>query len=747
MSQTHTLGEIVSGSDNLDLKGSVIAHRNDRMGGRLIAMINGMRIADVLQLPFRVGWTTHGRTSPEIKTPEDIFAQRFMEQHFFGSDELGEIWADLTNLATVNDTSPDSLIAAAQDGTSYLSEIAIGCTTLPWETEAEAKAALPKYFKNIVFSDVVLAAMQDIDAKFDGLSLRAYHIRRGDIISDPITSEKLWPNKYIPREFYQIHIENFLAEGGDRCLVFSDTPWEIERLKTLDERIVCFDDFVPPDGLKAGQRDILELYVMSKCPQIFGPPESAFSQTAATIGGGTVFAVQSSLPHDSQVRAITLMAKRMMEPEKHFLGHGDLGQNFPFLITALSGAGKANVARKIIQRLVDQGMDRPYAYSQLCRLHMKCHDLPAVKDLLKTAKKHPIVAEASMAEVYAYAALNDLKDGKKDAALKNIHAAYWLSPLDKTVTGTLNLLLTTGWLDSANMYPHDPSFVRNKGRLFPQQNPDFDDLNAIVPSSPEKNRLQFYPWDLAVRDWRFIHGKKLNRAFWHKGKIANEMDRVVKSSSKIAGTAQLLSVMSIYQRYTGDPAASLVSSKAAELQQPNNALYAKRTADVLLEGDRFEEGIAHLKYATALSGDNPYYLANLGFWYGRTKQNDQAYSIFQRLAENPPHSIEINFLAADFLRRRPATREQALDLLQQTIRNAHGSVRLRIAEARLLLALNRIDDAEETYRAIARKKTAPPNVFAQMYQSFTRLDQEDRAVSILSETQFSRDEIATLLAT
>lgn len=746
MSQTHTLGEIVSGSDKLDLTGSVIAHRNDRMGGRLIAMINGMRIADVLQIPFYVGWTTHGRTSPEIKTPEDIFAQSYIDQHFFGGDALAEVWADLTDLATVKDTTPDALVAAAQTGTSYLSEIAIGCTTLPWEDAAEAKADLPQYFKKIAFSDVVLAAMRDIDAKFDGLSLRAYHIRRGDIISDPITSEKLWPNKYIPREFYQIHIENFLAEGGDRCLVFSDTPWEIDRLKALDDRIVCFDDFVPHDGLKAGQRDILELYVMSKCPEIYGPPESAFSQTAATIGGGTVYAVQSSLPHKSQVRAINLMAKRMMEAEKYFLGDGDLGQNFPFLIAALSDAGKDDIARKIIQRLVDQGMDRGYAYSLLCRLHLKCNDLPAVHHLLKIAKKRPIVAEASMAEVYAYAALGDMKDGKKSAALKHIHAAYWLSPVDKTVGGTLNLMLTAGWLDADNMYPHDPDFVRNKGRLFPQNSPDFAQLNEVAPPPSDNKRLQFYPWDLAVRDWRFIHGKKLNRAFWHKGKITNEMNRLIQSSSKIAGTAQLLSAVSVYQRYAGDVEASLISARSAERQNPENALYAKRTADVLLEADQFDEGLVQMEHAAALSGGNPYYLASLGLWYGRAKQSDQGYQTFLRLADQPTHCIEINFLLADFLRRRPATREQALDVLEKAIRNAHGSVRLLIAQARILLILNRVDDAEETFRAIARKKTAPINVFAQMYQSFAKINHENRAISILSETQFSREEIVALLA-
>lgn len=274
------------------------------MGGRLIAMINAMRIANEYNLPFRVGWTTHGRTSDEIRTPSDIFAPEFIKKYFFGGDALAKVWNDLINLATFDGASKDVLLQATKQGSSFLSEPAIGQLVLPWEDKDTVQRNLPINFKKIAFSQTVDAAMQRIDTDFEGLSLRAYHIRRGDIISDPVTSEKLWPNKYIPREFYEVHIRKFLDEGGDRCIVFSDTPAEIDRLKAIDDRILSFDDVVPHDGLKAGQRDILELYTMSKCPLIFGPPESAFSQTAATIGGGQVFAVQSSLDEQDQSQAI-----------------------------------------------------------------------------------------------------------------------------------------------------------------------------------------------------------------------------------------------------------------------------------------------------------------------------------------------------------------------------------------------------------------------------------------------------------
>lgn len=735
---THATAPQESGFETpLTLTGTVIAHRNDRMGGRLIAMINAMRIADILNLPFRVGWTTHGRTSPEIKTPSDIFADSFITDHFFGGDDLAKIWADLHNLGTLTAPSIDDARTMAADGTSFLSEIAIGRLVLPWEDDTTVKTTLPAYFKQITFSEAVTRAMAEIDATFEGLSLRAYHIRRGDIISDPITSEKLWPNKYIPREFYEVHIRDFLAEGGDRCIVFSDTQAEIDRLKAIDDRIVSFDDIVPQGSLKPGQRDILELYSMSKCPKIFGPPESAFSQTAATIGGGTVFAVQESLSVQAQATAMDLMSDRMADPERYFLGDGDLGQNFPFLIAHHTDKGQPEVARDIIGRLVDNGFTRSYAFSQLCRLSLTCDGLKSIPSVLKAAHQRPLVTEAAMADVHAFSALAAFQDGDALSARRHIHSAFWLSPLDPVVLGGLNLLLSAGWLDTMGMYPIDADLVRPKARLFPQRNPQLDVFNQFGLPAGQDGKLQFYPWTLAVRDWRYIHGKKLNRAFWNKGKMANEMTRLVKSSSKILGSPQLHSAISVYQRFIEDYDAATKEAAAATAQAPDNPLYAKRAADILLEQGDFASGLKATARAVEMSGHNPYYLAHLGFWYGRAGDQDAAYETFCKLADFSLEAVELQLLTSEYLRRRPKTRDKGLALISAAADQTHGAHRLLLSKARQLIALSQVDAGADIYRALARQKMAHENTFVQMYRTLTKIGHEDQAISIVADSQFA----------
>jgi hypothetical protein len=119
---------------------------------------------------------------------------------------------------------------------------------------------------------------------FAGKTLTAYHIRRGDIILDPIASNKLWPNKFIPQEFYEQHLDVTLRDPNAQVLCFSDTPIEVDRLKENDpDRVQGFKDLLGNREFTTGARDFLELYAMSRCQQIYGPPSSAFSQTAMAI--------------------------------------------------------------------------------------------------------------------------------------------------------------------------------------------------------------------------------------------------------------------------------------------------------------------------------------------------------------------------------------------------------------------------------------------------------------------------------
>ena len=103
-----------------------------------------------------------------------------------------------------------------------------------------------------------------------------------------------------------------MRDPNAQVLCFSDTPIEVERLKeTAPDRVQGFKDLLGDREFTTCARDFLELYAMSRCQQIYGPPSSAFSQTAMTIGGSSLDAVQDAISPDDQSDAMDRMTDRL----------------------------------------------------------------------------------------------------------------------------------------------------------------------------------------------------------------------------------------------------------------------------------------------------------------------------------------------------------------------------------------------------------------------------------------------------
>ncbi|MDO7706318.1 MAG: hypothetical protein MUQ12_04145, partial [Loktanella sp.] len=96
-----------------DTAGSIIAHRNDGMGARVIAMLNAIRVARDYDLPYYVGWTTHGRTREEVRDPSFIFHPDYIKDKFFDVTIMSEIY---DNLIDVNRRAIRDLIRGVKRG-------------------------------------------------------------------------------------------------------------------------------------------------------------------------------------------------------------------------------------------------------------------------------------------------------------------------------------------------------------------------------------------------------------------------------------------------------------------------------------------------------------------------------------------------------------------------------------------------------------------------------------------------------
>ncbi|MDV7141670.1 hypothetical protein R3X27_03135 [Tropicimonas sp. TH_r6] len=726
-----------------DLSGRIVAHRNDRMGGRLISILNAIRISRDYDIPYVIAWVSHGRTAEELREPTDIFTPEFVDRRFVPGELSAEQWAALDDLDATHRNTEAEFRAAIASGAGFLSQRAVGTTVLPWEEDAPVAKRLAACFDGIGFCDTIRRVSERIDEKLAGTHLSAYHIRRGDIISNPITSQKLWPNKYIPREFYEVHLKRQLEDPEAACLVFSDTKYEVDQLKAAGgDRVMTFEELVGDEDLKLGQRDFLELFAMSRCKEIFGPPHSAFSQTAATMGGGTVYPVEDALTAEEHSEAVELLISRMDSPRKHFLGDGDMGQCFPFVMAHLRGRGEAARARTLLATQVNRGFSKPYIYPAISELCVECTDLAGAKKVHKAAWSRPVSGDEALCSVAAHAALAHLQAGEAREAHRWAHAAWWLGPMDQIMPSVLSALLSAGILEAAPSYPIDARMIVRKGNLFPGGDPYLNQLNAVEPPQGWRAKGKVsYPWEIALRDWRMIHGKRVGRGFWNHTRIRNGLARLEKNNARIAGAPQLESAASVMLRDLGEHDAALARNRAALRAHPEEPLYLKREADTLLEAGMVQAAVARLEEAAEASGRQVCYLAALGHVYGKAGRSEEMASVFGELAGQGHDLIEILLMTADVLRRRPATRDAALAQADKAAQLGHGSLRLQTLKARILAETGQLEASAALFRQMARGGLAQPASFAHMYRIFGKAGELATVEAVVAESPYEMAEI------
>jgi len=721
-----------------DTKGTIIAHRNDGMGARVIAMLNAVRVARDYDVPYYVGWTTHGRTREEVRDPAFIFHPDYIAERFFDVEIMSEIYDDLIDLSTVdsNNWNEEKFRKALKKGKSFLSGAAMGVTVLPWEDEADVTARLSACIDAFTFSAPVQEMVTKIVEVFTGKTLTAYHIRRGDIIHDPIASNKLWPNKFIPREFYEQHLDVTLRDPNAQVLCFSDTPIEVERLKEKDPaRVQGFKDLLGDREFTTGARDFLELYAMSRCQQIFGPPSSAFSQTAMTIGGSSLDAVQDALSEDDQAAAMDRMTERLEQKSDLFLNMGDVGQCLHFLIEHQAAKGNSNRAKRIIRDYMEDGLDKSFAYQLLCELSVSAGELDYAERVRDLAYARPVYVDDSMAYANCYSAINQLVQGNWDEAHQRIQSAVWFRPLEPMTHGVQNLALTAGVLTPENFYPFDVDMVRQKGGVFPNGKKALGELNQFTPKGHKKGeRIDFHPWDLVVRDWRLCMGKRLNRAFSNKSKITKNIQMLERSFSKMEGTAPLISAIGVLQRGMGDFDAALASQRLAVEIAPDAAIYRKRMSDVLYETDNHETALMQLEKAAEMHGEHPAYMAEMAQRFWKVKRRDECAKIHDRLFEMDHNFVEIHLMNADMLRRDKSRVEDALTAINRALALAHGSQRLMSQKGRILMLLGRADEAQDLYENIVDWGQGTEHTHVEILRQFRELGREDIAEALTSRS-------------
>lgn len=553
-------------------QGSLIAFRWDRLGARLITIVNTIRLAEDHGLPFCICWPRAIAMEAELNDPTELFAPDFVARHFGGIEELGDRRRAAVSLARAGD--PAQVLASGRD---VAVEMVSGVAVLPGEDPDRVTARCGEVFRALPWAEALRAPMAALGTGLAGAT--ACHLRRGDTIRFSRAMQKPWPNKYVPEEFFRPHIEAALGAGRP-VVVFSDDPALVTRLQRDYPGLRAAAELVPGGaGLTPAQRDMLELYAMSLCARIVAPEQSAFSATAATLSGRTHTDVMAALPAPVRAAAHAALLARVQERPDSFDGPGEIGQCVPHLVRWLEAEGRGPEAARLCAGLVRGGLDISFVSAAAMRLAL-AHGQPAEAVALADgalAARPPLVdrdlVACRLSEAAARAALGDRR-----GACRALLNAFALAPTEAALRRLVPLLAAAGALPAEAFLPHDPALIALIGPRLPLPQPGTPGaaLAALIPPGaalPERGLA-----DSLCVDWEpLLSARPLRDMLAREGGLP----RALALAAAADGAAPAVrSMHALVLAESGAPEVALQRLHPVAAEAPDDALVLHRLSRV-----------------------------------------------------------------------------------------------------------------------------------------------------------------------
>jgi hypothetical protein len=344
---------------------AIVGFRQDRIGARLICLLNTMRLARKFGVRGRYLWLSQpAGPYPELVDPRHFLTPEFVAAHI----EIVTETPLRTGLHNVRAAAPGMNSAgfarALAEGGRYECDSMSEVVRFIDEDAAAVAAEMRAVAQDLALSPqlrLALAKARHLIAAAGGGQPVAIHVRRGDILDGDPWSYSSWASKYVPDEFFRA----FIARHDGPVIAFSDTPAAVLHLRRGDARVLPAAELLDTGALSAAERDLLELLLMAGCAEVGAPSQSAFSRAAAVIGGCRILALPSGLPDQARRAGFDAVLERVVSQPESFFAPGDLAQSAAYAAHHSVTVGRGST-------LVDALADRrellarfPFLYREL----------------------------------------------------------------------------------------------------------------------------------------------------------------------------------------------------------------------------------------------------------------------------------------------------------------------------------------------------------------------------------------------
>lgn len=349
----------------MTIQDQIIGFRTDRVGARLICMLNVMRLSRKFGVTGTYLWLSEPEGAyPELADPRDFLAEDFVTRHIRIIDRHPAHRERLNVAAVAPRFNVAGFAETLAAGQLYECSTMADVMHFMDEPAEDAAADIRDIARQLVLAPPLaeaLARARAIIAQAGGGEPVAIHVRRGDILDSDPWSYSAWPSKYVPDEFYH----GFIAQTDGPVIAFSDTPAAIAHLAQGNPRVIAASDLFDSANLSVTARDLLELLLISDCAQVGAPAYSAFSRAATVMGRCDHAPLPAALAPDALITAYDALLERAIARPDSFFAPGDLAQSLDYALKHAMTTGRGD---EILGRFSDHAplLERfPFLYREL----------------------------------------------------------------------------------------------------------------------------------------------------------------------------------------------------------------------------------------------------------------------------------------------------------------------------------------------------------------------------------------------
>lgn len=527
-------------------QGKVIAFRADRLGARLVSLMNAMRIAQQLDAQFACAWTETTGVGDTFNDPTELFDDAFVTTHFLAPETWATVRPNAHSLrpgGTGTQADLEGMLASGQD---IIIGNAFGVITLTGEDLTTVTPAFRQQLQRLPFSQPVRCAMQAADTALMGHT--AYHIRRGDLTDDLKAMNKAWPHKMVPNEFYEMHMRERLNTSGG-VVLFSDDAATIAHYTTAYPAVKTVRDVIDDSNLTEAQRDLVELYAMARCETIIAPERSAFSSTAADLFGAEKLPIGEALGKDLRDQAYQELMTRIETRSDSFAGDGDVGQSLAHVGDWLERRERWQDAARVFADRVKDGLNISFVYPRAMTYLHHTGDATGVVEIAGMMRQRHIVHTKDLVNAEILHGYAHIRQGARDKGLRHIANGFWHGATGGLARNVVPLMIELGWFNHTNFLPVMPfqrTIQRRRGPIksIHSDLPGIATLQGVVlPDS--LFRMETAIWDFSP----MLRSLSINAAVrtGAVGQLLKVLERAEVSSDLQADLESQQSILRVFQ--------------------------------------------------------------------------------------------------------------------------------------------------------------------------------------------------------